>query len=120
MKGRRAPKTTLGAALVSTANGAKVARVINDGPAEQAGLAARDVIVAFNGLKATKDVIDKALKWMEVGRQVRLHAFRRDELIETTVTLAAPEANTVWLELDSDPTVGASKLRDEWLVSTNS
>ena len=107
---------SLGAHLVSVSGGVKVSRTLLGGPAQLSGLAARDVIVAFDGLKATKDRISQALKGLSAGQQVKIHAFRRDELIETVVAVEASPQTTIWFETNDEASDVAVALRDAWLT----
>ena len=52
-----------------------------------------------------------------LGERVDVHAFRRDELMRFTVTLAASEADTAYLTLDGD---GLSVKGRAWLLGTES
>lgn len=65
------------------------------GPAEAAGLAAGDVVIALDGLKVTGKTIDAALARRSPGDRLHVHAFRRDELFETAMTVRAAPADTV-------------------------
>ena len=56
-------------------------RICPDGPAERAGLAAGDIVVAIEGLRASASAIEKLLRRRRVGETLTVHAFRRDELI---------------------------------------
>ena len=82
-----------------------------------AGLAAGDVVVAVDGLKASAGNLDTLLAGYQEGERVDVHAFRRDELMRFTVTLAASEADTAYLTLDGD---GLSDKGRAWLLGTES
>jgi len=83
----------LGAKTGGEGSEVKLTSVYNGGPAEAAGLSAGDVLIAWDGLKLTPAALEKRLKRHRAGDQVKLHAFRRDELIEASLTLAAPAAD---------------------------
>jgi len=71
--------------------------VFSRGPAEHAGLAGGDVIVAIDSLRASVDAIEKLLRRRRAGEVLTVHAFRRDELIVTELTLAEAPQNVCWL-----------------------
>jgi predicted metalloprotease with PDZ domain len=92
----------------------RIQHVYRDGAAERAGLAANDIIVAVDGLRATPDAMSTLLR-QNPGECVRVHAFRRDELFAVDLTLVAPALDTCYLALESDPPAKARALRSAWL-----
>ncbi|MFT3802175.1 MAG: M61 family metallopeptidase [Burkholderiaceae bacterium] len=101
-----------------TARGAELAltTVFVDGPAHQAGLSAGDVLVALDDLKVTEASLKAMLARRKPGARVRIHAFRRDELIETTLKLAAPPAHEAKLAPAARASRDAQALRRGWLA----
>jgi predicted metalloprotease with PDZ domain len=101
--------------------GAKVAKdltlqhVFAGSPAERAGLAARDVLVAIDGVRATAELVDGVATRCAPGEHLAVHAFRRDELFVADVELAAAPLDTCHLTLKLDPSSRAEALRDAWL-----
>ena len=85
-------RPTLGVKTGSDAMGVKLVSVLDGGAAQAAGLSGGDVVVAVNGLKATD--LEKAISRYQVGDTVKVHAFRRDHLLNYKVTLAATAADT--------------------------
>jgi len=110
-----AARVTLGARTASDGNDLKLTHVFDGGPAQAAGLAAGDVVVALDGLRVTPKSLDALLAARRPGDAVRVHAFRRDELHEVTVRLAAPPADTCLLRLAKKAGAGAQRLRRNWL-----
>lgn len=77
--------------------------------AAQAGLSAHDVLIAIDGLKATS-ALCKQLSQEQSGRTVKVHAFRRDELLELDLTLGKTVFNEVTLSVKDQHLV------DQWLL----
>ena len=102
---------SLGIKTGTEGNEVKLATVYDGGPAQQAGLSAGDVLVALNGLRVTPATLDKQLTRLHPGDTVDLHAFRRDELMQFTVRLDPPPADTAKLVADK----GDNALRKGWL-----
>ncbi|MEO6566878.1 MAG: PDZ domain-containing protein [Casimicrobiaceae bacterium] len=105
-------RCTLGAQL---GGDLKLANVFRGGPAAGAGLSAGDVLVAIDGIKATGDAITSMLTRGTPGSVVRVHVFRRDELINTDLTLAAAPADTCVLTPAASPDADALARRRAWL-----
>lgn len=68
-----------------------IATVFEHGPAHRAGLSANDVLVAINGLKvdSANNTLDALLAHYQPGDRIKMHVFRRDELRQFELTLAA-------------------------------
>lgn len=113
-KGDGLTRCWLGAKVTGTAE-PKLQHVFNGGPAESAGLAGGDSIVAIDGLRVSADAIDKLLGRHHAGDTLTVHAFRRDELIVTQVMLAAAPRDTCWLTLDATIDTEVRTRRDAWL-----
>ena len=75
----------------------RLATVYDGGAAQTAGLAAGDLLLAIDGLRVTPASLDPQLARCQPGATIKLHAFRRDELMEFTVRLDAPTADTAKL-----------------------
>ena len=89
--------------------------VFTGGPAERAGLAANDVLVAMDGVRASTAVLDALRTERAPGQRVSVHAFRRDELIAVELELAQPPLDTCWLSIRDDASAEAVALRAAWL-----
>ncbi|BBH11518.1 M61 family metallopeptidase [Chromobacterium haemolyticum] len=105
LSGKPAP-ASLGVKAVAEAQGVRVLNVYDGGAAQSAGLSGGDVIVAIDKLKAVD--LDKALARYQPGDKLKLHWFRRDELISAQVELQAAPADACRLLLQDD---GARWLR---------
>jgi predicted metalloprotease with PDZ domain len=92
-----------------------VANVYDDGPAQAAGVSAGDVLLALDGIKLDGGNLDKLLERRSPGEVVRVHAFRRDELMEFELTLDAPPKTRISLKPAARPAAAALQLRKGWL-----
>ena len=107
-----APRTSLGATFTPEL---RLQHVFAGGAARAAGLAAGDVLVALDGLKASAERLEACARDGRPGDRVAVHAFRRDELFETTLELAAAPEDAAWLALDADAAPDAVARRERWL-----
>ena len=109
------PKAKRGVDLgvrTKTENGELVlATVYPGGAAHAAGLSAGDALVALDGLRVTPTNLDVLLGRKRPGETVEMMAFRRDELMRFTLTLAAPPADSARLT----PAAKPNALRRAWL-----
>ncbi len=91
-----------------------IAHVLSGSPAEQAGLAAGDLLVALDGLRLTAANWSKTLESLMPGHELTVHYFRGDELLQTRLTPVVAPADTWVLTLaEAEP----EKLdrRKQWL-----
>ena len=86
---RKSGKPSLDAGIGRDPAGAKLSQVHEGGAAHQAGLSAGDLVIALDGLRVNGNPsnLDQLLARYRVGDTVTVHAFRRDELLECTLTL---------------------------------
>ena len=105
----------LGARFPVKGQVAELTHVLEGGAAQQAGLAAGDVIVAVDGIRALPDNLEMLINRVSPGQGVPVHAFRRDELMEFRVTPQPAPAETCWLGIQEDATEPAARLRRQWL-----
>ena len=71
--------------------------------------------MALDGLKVSAERLDAYARDSRPGDRVAVHAFRRDELIETTLEFAAAPDDTAFLAFDAAATNEAVALRERWL-----
>ncbi len=109
-------KTCFGASLVSKSGRSVFESIANGSPAEKAGVAPGDKAVALDGLELTAANADARLKRYRAGDRLKLLLFRDDELIETTIRLAAAPKDTCFLELDEDADSETAGRRAAWLA----
>ena len=112
--GNAPPRCWLGARVAGTAE-PRLQYVFTGGPAERAGLAGGDVVVAIDGLRASAESIRKLLARRRAGDAVTVHAFRRDELIAAELVLEAAPQDTCWLALAASIDDATRVRRDAWL-----
>ncbi len=91
-----------------------VASVKEGSPAWAAGLQAEDELVAEDGFR-----VDRAGLWDRLCQEgpagtLRLSLFRRDELLEVTVPLAAAPEDTAWVEPIPDAPAEARAAFEAW------
>lgn len=96
--GKPAP-LTLGVKTAVDAAGIKLVQVLDGGAAQQAGLSGGDVVVAVDKLRAYD--LDKQLARLAAGDKIKLHAFRRDELMTFDVAPQAAPEDTCRLKLEA-------------------
>lgn len=100
---RAADKVSLGVRLVKQGNDCKLANVYEGGAAHRAGLSAGDVLVAMNGLRVTaadvSNQLASCLAPYAVGATVKVHLFRRDELMVLDLKLQSDSAPQVRIAL---------------------
>ena len=92
----------------------KITQVLDGGPAQQAGIAAGDVLCAIDALKVTGRNFESRLSRHRPGESVTLHVFRRDELHVLSVIPSAAKADTCSLEIPDEKS--GAPLRRAWLA----
>ncbi len=91
-----------------------VAHVFNNRPAERAGLAGGDVLVALDGYKLTPGNWAARNAALTVAREVPLHYFRGDELFEARITPEAALLDT-WTFALAEADAPTLARRKKWL-----
>jgi predicted metalloprotease with PDZ domain len=95
----------------------RVTQVVDGGPAQQAGLAAHDEIVAVQGIRADAESFDGLVDRLNIAQPAELQIFRRDELLRLTLTVAEPPRDTCYLSIDEQASDAAVTRRQRWLAS---
>ena len=96
----------LGASLADGAAGPALAHVFADGPAQRAGLAPGDVLVAIDGLRATVANVDALLRRRADLDAVPVHAFRNGLLIEGVLPVEPSAPDTAVLVVADEAALG--------------
>ncbi|MEK8088318.1 M61 family metallopeptidase [Thermithiobacillus plumbiphilus] len=107
-------RSVLGARIASGEE-ARLIQVFDEGPAQQAGLAADDVVIAVDGLRVSGRNLTDVIAGHVPGSRVQVHAFRRDELMVFDLTLAGASLDTCVLTLDAEASPEQVKAREAWL-----
>lgn len=105
-------RASLGLKLRGTDLG--VGHVFSGRPAERAGLAGGDVLVALDGYKLTPGNWATRCAALSAGRELSLHYFRGDELCATRITPEAAPQDT-WTFTLTDADAETSARRKKWL-----
>ena len=99
----QAPLLSLGARWSRAEGGAAgLTMVFDQGAAQAAGLSAGDVIIAVDDLKVGADSLDKIVNTYTEGETIKVHAFRRDELMLFEVKLQTAVADCCYLQALGD------------------
>jgi predicted metalloprotease with PDZ domain len=91
----------------------RIRHVLSASPAEQAGLAAGDVLLALAGREVTAQNLESRLARLAVDTSVECHYFRHGLLCATTLTPRPPPVNTALLS--ALPGKAAREKRHGWL-----
>lgn len=89
--------------------------VVSGSPAQQAGLAPGDTLVALDGIRIGRDNLDALLARIADGADASVHAFRRDELMELHVRPGPAPADTCELRILRDVEADTVGRRADWL-----
>lgn len=91
-----------------------VTSVREGSPAWKAGLTAEDELVAEGGYRIDKASLAERQREKGPGGRLRLTLFRRDELLEVNVTLAAPPEDAAWVEPVAEPSAEQRAAFQAW------
>jgi predicted metalloprotease with PDZ domain len=95
-----------------------IVHVIDGSPAQAAGLAGGDEIVAVDGIRVAGTArLAETLSGSRAGELISLHVFRRDELHTFELMLCEPAADTCRLTLMENAGADAVAVRAAWLGS---
>lgn len=89
----------LGAKFKASNQGLELQVVYADEAAQTAGLSAQDRIIAIDQLQVTDTTMREVFERYQPGDVVKVHAFRRDELIEVELIWQAPKLNNYLLKV---------------------
>jgi predicted metalloprotease with PDZ domain len=109
------PEVWFGATIDSRDGKAVVGVVHNGGPAERAGIAPGDEVVALDGLRIDAAGADSRMRRYHAGDRSEVSVFRGDELISLHLKWAEAPLNTCYLVVDEDADDATVSLRNAWL-----
>jgi predicted metalloprotease with PDZ domain len=112
-----APPPWLGITTASRDGKDLVGIVHSDSPAERAGVAAGDELVALNDVRLTKANFDTRLREYHAGDRVTISVFRTDALLKFKVRLVDPPDDTCWLEADPELSEEGQARQRAWFSS---
>ncbi len=84
-------------------------------PAASSGLSAGDLLVALDGLRIDARSWSSRLSRLRAGDRVRIHAFRRDELMEFDLRPGVALKSTARLSIAQRQTAASRRLRQGWI-----
>lgn len=105
----------LGVKTANEGDTVKLTQVLDHGAAQRAGLSAGDVLVALDNLRITAGSLDNLLKRRQPGDEVKINAFRRDELMKFRVRLDAAPADQAKIAIAPRVSAPARALLKQWL-----
>lgn len=108
-------RAVLGARTENSNGDLKLTQVFDGGAAQAAGLSAGDVVIAMDGIRARSANLEALLARRKPGERVRIHAFRRDELIECEIRLNAAPDDTWSLAFNPRLSAARNRLLKGWL-----
>lgn len=100
---------------MSTTEKDKIAVCYTDGAAMKAGLSAGDTLVAVNSIAVSKNPFNRLFEPYKKDDVLTIHAFRRDELFETKLTLGAPTPEKVVLTLNEKMNTSTQRIHNAWI-----
>ncbi|HED16117.1 MAG TPA: M61 family peptidase [Gammaproteobacteria bacterium] len=109
-------RLSMGLRYKAHASGVEITHVLSGGAALDAGMAAGDIIIAVNGIRADALTFEKRLQNFKPDEVLQAHVFRRDELRECSVTLRSAERDTCYLEWDESCDDETGQRRTTWLT----
>lgn len=91
----------------------RIAHVYRNSPAEEAGLAAQDVIIAADGIKVSAKQLQDQVARLAEGASLKLHFFRRDTLKQSRVVKRTETVAECALAILAED----NPLRTSWLAT---
>jgi predicted metalloprotease with PDZ domain len=112
----RVPHPVLGAKCKKHNNQIRIQQVFDGGAAQKAGLSGGDEIIAVDGLRMNIKQMEDYLADMDLGVHVKIHIFRRDELLCLELVTAAAPSDTCVFHLPELLCDEKQQRLDSWLL----
>ncbi|MBX3461505.1 MAG: M61 family metallopeptidase [Planctomycetes bacterium] len=96
-------------------DGQKVTAVHAEGPGRKAGLQPRDEIIAFDGHKVSGKSLEDHIHGLRPGESVQLSLFRRERLVNATLTAQSQPAGKLLLRPTKKQTAQQRKNFESWV-----
>ncbi|MCU7959843.1 MAG: peptidase M61 [gamma proteobacterium symbiont of Bathyaustriella thionipta] len=109
------PRLYTGIQFSSNACGMLCRSIINDSPAERAGVAPGDRLLAVNSIEASSGVMQFMLKNASSGDEMILHLFRADVLLQRSLILKPAPEDCADLTLHPSARSAQVQARKAWL-----
>ncbi|MBU1621532.1 MAG: M61 family peptidase [Gammaproteobacteria bacterium] len=106
------PVRAFGAAFNASSEGLKITNVPLGSVAYKAGLMAQDQLIAVNAVKATEQNFWRQLNQSQIGSVLTLHLFRKQRLVQLSMTVELAPATLTYLQLVDQEKAG------QWLGVT--
>ncbi len=116
-RGRREerPRAWLGLKAQMTEGRVRITHVTADSPAEKAGLAPGDELLALAGRRVAPDNWEALIDRLMPGADLACHVFRDQQLLQLTCQPVVAPRDTCYLVLDSDASPEVVARRNAWL-----
>ena len=117
VRGRREerPRPWLGLKVQMADGRVRVSHVAADSPAQQAGLAAGDELLALGGRRVTPENWEATVERLIAGNEVACHVFRDQQLVQLTCVPVPAPRDTCYLSLDPEADADTIVRRNAWL-----
>jgi predicted metalloprotease with PDZ domain len=108
-------RNSLGLRLRDEGSRCLITHVLEGGAAQAAGLSAGDQLVALHGLRTTANNYRKRLERLPRNVPIQATVFRRDELLQLSLTVQARSDDTCALRLTANASAAQRERLDAWL-----
>lgn len=117
VRGRREerPRPWLGLKVQMADGRVRVTHVAADGPAQQAGLAAGDELLALGGRRVAPEHWEGIVDRLVAGHEVACHVFRDQQLVQLACVPVPAPRDTCYLSLDPEADTDTIARRNAWL-----